>query len=171
MTARRAVIALGSNLPPREAHLDSAVDFLQRAGAVVMGQTPRWSTSPLQAPPQPDFLNQLLLLVAPLDGEGWLKLAKAAEARADRVRSLPRGPRQLDVDVILVEGEVRDGPRLTLPHPGLRDRPYLLRGSWLLVPDWELPGWGTDVSRLAAGRLRGAWAIREGGGPPAPGSP
>lgn len=165
------MLALGSNLPPREGHLDGAVHFLRAAGVEVLGTAPRWSTSPLAAPPQPDFLNQVLLVAAPLDAEGWLNLAKRAESRAERVRSVPRGPRRLDVDVILVEGAFRSDPELTLPHPGLRERPYLIRGTFLLVPGWELPGWDTDLSRLAGERLQGPWAIRGAAGPPAPGSP
>ncbi len=136
--------------------------------------SPRWNTAPIGAAPQPDYLDQLLLLRGTLEPLGWLRAARAAEAAAGRLRSLAAGPRTLDVDVILVEGESREGPELILPHPALLTRPYLLLGAAALVPDWRLPGSGRTLAELARARLAGPWrppAPRGGADPPAPGSP
>ncbi|MGC1908886.1 MAG: 2-amino-4-hydroxy-6-hydroxymethyldihydropteridine diphosphokinase [Candidatus Dormiibacterota bacterium] len=155
----QAVLALGSNLEPRTHWLDLAVDLLHEVGVQVLASTPRWNTIPIGALPQPDYLNQLLLAQGPLHGPGWLELAQAAEGRAGRRREVPKGPRTLDVDIILIEGESWTSPELTVPHPGLLHRPYLLRGAAQLVPDWIHPSEGISMAVLARRDLSGSWAI------------
>ena len=155
-----AVLALGSNLRPRERWLDVALALFQEQGVEVMAATPRWNTAPIGAISQPDFLNQLLLVRGRRRrrGLGWLQLAREAESRAGRRRGVPKGPRKLDVDVILIEGESWDSPELTVPHPGLLTRPYLLRGAAQLAPDWIHPAEGRSIAELAQRRLTGSWA-------------
>jgi 2-amino-4-hydroxy-6-hydroxymethyldihydropteridine diphosphokinase len=160
--ARRAVLALGSNQPPREAFLDLALSEFEEHGTEILAAGPRWNTAPVDAPAQPDFLNQVVLLRGPRSGLGWLELAQAAEARAGRRRVVDRGPRTLDVDVILIEDEHWDTPDLHVPHPGLLIRPYLLRGTALVVPDWIAPDQGRTIMELARQRLTGSWALTEG---------
>lgn len=160
---RRAVLALGSNQQPREGNLDLALREFRQQGVEILAAGPRWNTSPIDAPAQPDFLNQVLLVRGPRSGLGWLELAQTAEARAGRRRGIDRGPRTLDVDVILIEGESWDTPDLLVPHPGLLTRPYLLRGTALVAPDWVVPGLGLAVMELARQRLAGAWALAAGG--------
>ncbi len=151
----RAVLALGSNLPPREHHLDLALTRLAEVGVMVRAATERWNTRPVDAPPQPDFLNQLLLVEAAIEDGGWLEAAQRCEG--PRRRWVPKGPRELDVDVVLVEGVVSSDSRLVLPHPALGTRPYLLSGASRLVPLWRpLPG-GPTVAELARARLPPEW--------------
>ncbi|HVB14322.1 MAG TPA: 2-amino-4-hydroxy-6-hydroxymethyldihydropteridine diphosphokinase [Candidatus Dormibacteraeota bacterium] len=157
----QAVLALGSNLPRRAAWLDLALTVFKEEGVAVIGSTPRWNTAAIGTVAQPDFLNQLLLVRGPRQGQGWLQLAQAAEARAGRRRGVPKGPRTLDVDVILIEGESWDSRELTVPHPGLLQRPYLLRGVAQLVPDWIHPIEGIPIAALARRHLTGSWAWRE----------
>lgn len=154
----RAVLSLGSNLHPRGAWLDLALDTITESGGAVLASTPRWNTRPIGGPSQPDFLNQLLLVRGPWDAWGWLRVAQLAEARAGRVRLVEQGPRRLDVDVILIETGAVASPRLVVPHPALLRRPYLLAGSAALVPHWTPPGWTAEVGELARGQLRGVWA-------------
>ena len=172
LESRRAVLSLGSNLGARDRWLTLATQSLERSGARLLASTPRWNTRPRAAPPQPDYLNQLLLMDAPLDGLGWLALAEEAENSAGRLRSVPKGPRTLDVDVVLVLGETAAGPRLSLPHPALFDRPHLLAGAAALVPEWHPAGSDLSVIEIAREQLTGSWArpvpIRGAAGPPAP---
>jgi 2-amino-4-hydroxy-6-hydroxymethyldihydropteridine diphosphokinase len=156
---RRAVLALGSNQPPRESSLDLALTEFQEQGTEILAAGPRWNTAPIGAPAQPDFLNQVVLLRGPRSGLDWLELALGAEARAGRRRGIDRGPRTLDVDVILIEGEHWDTPDLRVPHQGLLTRPYLLRGTALLVPEWIAPEQGLTIMELARQRLTGSWAL------------
>src|SRR5487761_341036 len=91
----RAVLALGSNLRPRPGWLDLALRRFREAEVEVEAETPRWNTAPIGTVPQPDFLNQLLLVRGRLSGQGWLWLAQEVEARAGRLREVPNGPRTL----------------------------------------------------------------------------
>ncbi len=130
---------------------------LAAAGVQILAVTPRWNTGPIGAPPQPDYLNQLLLAEGPPDLWGWL--AAAQEVEGERPRLISRGPRRLDVDVILVEGEESSDPRLRLPHPALLERPYLLRGAALLVPHWTIGRGGAGILELARRTLPPDWLL------------
>ncbi|MGH7697666.1 MAG: 2-amino-4-hydroxy-6-hydroxymethyldihydropteridine diphosphokinase [Candidatus Dormibacteria bacterium] len=154
----RAVLALGSNLAPREKWLSLGREHLA-ASAEIEAETPRWNTLAIGGPSQPDFLNQLLLVRAERSGDAWLDLCHQLEAAAARRRLVSHGPRTLDVDVVLLEGPLLPGPRLKVPHPALRQRPFLLRGAALLVPDWIEPGSGRRIVDLAQETLSGAWAL------------
>ncbi len=165
------LLALGSNLAPRPAWLDLALDFLAEEGISVLSSTPQWNTSPIGPISQPDFLNQLLLVSGERRGLGWLELAKDAETRAGRLRQVTGGPRTLDVDVILIEGQRWDLPELTVPHPALLVRQYLLRGAAKLVPKWIHPIEGLSMAELARNRLVGDHRARAEADPPEPGWP
>ncbi|HUY56996.1 MAG TPA: 2-amino-4-hydroxy-6-hydroxymethyldihydropteridine diphosphokinase [Candidatus Micrarchaeaceae archaeon] len=161
-----AVLALGSNLPSRPRWLDVARAAIEGAGIEVLATTPRWNTVPIGTVSQPDYLNQLLLVAGRRRGAEWLELVRAVEARAGRRRGLPKGPRTLDLDIILIQDESWATAELQVPHPGLLNRPYLLRGSALLVPDWIHPEEGLSMTELAWRGLTGCWAL----GDPAVGS-
>jgi 2-amino-4-hydroxy-6-hydroxymethyldihydropteridine diphosphokinase len=142
----RAVLALGSNLGDREAHLRTAIQALGDAVMVVSGvyETPPWGD-----PDQPAYLNAVALVAGSEDGYGWLARARAAEAAAGRTRDQARrfGPRTLDVDVVAAwtdtgEPIVSVDPELTLPHPRAHLRAFVLR-PWLdIAPYAQLPGHG-----------------------------
>ncbi len=155
--AGRALLALGSNLGPRERNLDLAWTHLAEAGVRVLAATQRWNTAPIGAPPQPDYLNQLLLAEGRPDPWGWLVAAQ--EAEGERSRLIDKGPRRLDVDVILVEGEESSDPRLHLPHPALLERPYLLLGAALLVPRWRVGRGGPAILEVARKSLPPGWCL------------
>lgn len=159
---RRAVLALGSNQRPREGYLDLALTEFREEGIEVLAAGPRWNTAPVDAPAQADFLNQVVLVRGDRSGLGWLELARAAEARAVRRRGIDRGPRTLDVDVILIEGESWDTADLRVPHHALLTRPYLIRGTALVAPEWVVPGQGLKILAIARQRLIGSWALVDG---------
>lgn len=135
-----AVVALGSNLGDRLAHLRLAVRVLQ-ARAV----SPVYATDPVGPPGQGEYLNAVVLV----DGDAaqvWER-AQAAEAAAGRTREARWGPRTLDVDLVVAQGAVAG---LTLPHPRAAERAFVLV-PWLdLQPDAELPGHGRVDALLAA---------------------
>jgi 2-amino-4-hydroxy-6-hydroxymethyldihydropteridine diphosphokinase len=143
----RAVLALGSNLGDRLAHLRAAVSALHDVTLAVSGvyETPPWGD-----PDQPAYLNAAVLVADPdADPAGWLARAQELERAAGRTRDPQRqfGPRTLDVDVIAVwsdEGEPvsRTDPELTLPHPRAHLRAFVLR-PWIdIQPYGQLPGYG-----------------------------
>jgi 2-amino-4-hydroxy-6-hydroxymethyldihydropteridine diphosphokinase len=135
-----AVLSIGSNLGNRFAALQAAVDLLEPTAVSAV-----YETTPVGGPPQPDYLNAVLL--CGLDAMTAWERALQAEQSRGRERTEHWGPRTLDVDVIVADGRVPDG--LVLPHPRAHERAFVL-APWLDVdPDAVLPGHGTVVALLA----------------------
>jgi len=145
------VIALGSNLGDRVAHLQAAVDALAAApGLSVTAVSPVYQTDPVGGPDQPDYYNAVLLARTTLPPAGVLAAAHAAEAARQRTREVRWGPRTLDVDIISYGTVVSDDPELTLPHPRAHERAFVLVPWHDVDPAAELPGHG-PVTALIAG--------------------
>jgi 2-amino-4-hydroxy-6-hydroxymethyldihydropteridine diphosphokinase len=148
---RRAVLALGTNEGDRLAHLQGGLDLLRATPElVVLAVSPVYETDPVGGPSQPDFLNAVVVAATTLDGPELLVRAHEVEAAHGRERREHWGPRTLDVDLITVGDEQRDGPDLTLPHPLARERAFVLL-PWLAAdPAAELPGVGAVAELVAA---------------------
>ncbi len=100
--------------------------------------------------PQPDFLNTAALAQTALGPEAVLALGKALELAAGR-RPGPRfGPRPLDIDLLLYGDWVSDDPGLTIPHPRLHERRFVLRPLADVAPDLPVPPDGATVRELLA---------------------
>jgi 2-amino-4-hydroxy-6-hydroxymethyldihydropteridine diphosphokinase len=126
----RAVLALGSNLGDREGFLAFAVSSLSRLPQTQVLAKSQWrETAPVDVPEafaELTFLNGAVLIETQLSPEVLLDAALAIEAEAGRVRTVRNGPRPLDVDLILYEGERRNTAQLTLPHPRAHLRDFVL---------------------------------------------
>ena len=159
-SGRRAVLALGSNLGDRLATLQGGVDvLLGPPGLALVALSPVYETVPVGGPPQPEYLNAVVIADTTLPAADLLRRCQAAEAAFGRVREEVWGPRTLDVDVIVYGDVVSDDPELTLPHPRAQERAFVL-APWLDAdPDAEIPGRG----RVAA--LLDAAVARNGGQP------
>lgn len=143
-----AVVSLGSNLGDRLARLRRGLEVLAQHVAVV-AVSPVYETAPVGVTDQPAFLNVVALLDSD-DPETVFVAAQAAEQSQGRLRSRRWGPRTLDVDVIAVDAQVTDDPRLTLPHPRAHERGFVLV-PWLAVdPTAAVPRRGS-VRSLVAG--------------------
>jgi 2-amino-4-hydroxy-6-hydroxymethyldihydropteridine diphosphokinase len=152
---RRAFIGLGSNLGDRRAHLRHAVDQLGAAKDLT-AVSPLYETAPVGGPPgQQDYLNAVVELRTADSPRTLLERCRALEASARRERHERWGPRTLDADVLLVEGELVDEPDLTVPHPRMWERRFVLAPLADLAPDLvtsaQLAAAGGDVARV--GRL------------------
>ena len=123
----RAYLGLGSNLGDRLAHLQLAVDHLASADGVrVTAVSPVYETDPVGGPAQDDFLNAVVAVDTDLEPLALLAECAAAEAAAARVRDVRWGPRTLDVDVLWIEGYESAEPVLTVPHPRMAERAFVL---------------------------------------------
>jgi 2-amino-4-hydroxy-6-hydroxymethyldihydropteridine diphosphokinase len=150
------VIALGSNLGDRLAHLQAAVDALAAVpGLSVTAVSPVYRTDPVGGPDQPDYFNAVLMAGTTLPPAGVLAAAHAAEAARRRTREVRWGPRTLDVDIISYDAVVSADPVLTLPHPRAHERAFVLVPWHDMDPAAELPGHG-PVADLIAGLTRPA---------------
>ena len=140
-------LGLGSNVGDRLAHLRAAVDLLPAHGARVTGVSSVYETEPVgEILDQPDFLNAAVRIETDLEPEALLDACKAIEVEQGRMFGGPRhGPRPLDVDLLLL-GEIElETDRLTLPHPQVTSRRFVLMPLLELDGDLALPD-GTALS-------------------------
>ena len=136
----RAFLSLGSNLGDRRALLRDAVESLPDVVAV----SPVYETDPVGGVAQPDFLN--VVAIADHDGSDasavatqLLALARTVEADLERIRRVRWGPRTVDVDVLAVGDVVSDDPELTVPHPRITERAFVLLPWAEIAPDRVRP--------------------------------
>lgn len=140
----RAFLSLGSNLGDRRAYLRSAVDRFPDVVAV----SQLYETDPVGGPPgQGAFLNCVVELRTTRTPRELLTMAQAAESAAERVRVERWGPRTLDVDVLLVGDEVVDEPDLTVPHPRMWERGFVLVPLADLAPELVVGHLTSDIGR------------------------
>jgi 2-amino-4-hydroxy-6-hydroxymethyldihydropteridine diphosphokinase len=145
-------LGLGSNLGDRRARLQAAVDALAARGVAVEASSSVYETAPVGAVlDQPAFLNACVRIATSLEPEALLDAAKAVERELGRrLRDAPRhGPREIDVDLLLLGSREHASARLRVPHAELERRRFVLVG--LLELDFELrtPG-GTRLADVLA---------------------
>jgi 2-amino-4-hydroxy-6-hydroxymethyldihydropteridine diphosphokinase len=121
---RVAYLSLGTNVGDRKAHLEGAIATLAEGEPYRLSHV--YETEPVGGVPQDNFWNLVMELTTGASGDELLERALRAEERAGRTREVRWGPRTLDVDVLFVGDEVRDDPELTLPHPRLFERSFVL---------------------------------------------
>jgi len=148
-----AYLALGSNEGDRIVALQRAVDGLAQASVAVRRVSPVYRTEAHTLDPaeaQADYFNAVVEVETEQSPEDVLDLAKRLERRAGRDLSDRRwAPRPLDVDLLTVGEETRDTAGLTLPHPRLAERRFVLRPWADLAPNLVVPApFATPVARL-----------------------
>jgi 2-amino-4-hydroxy-6-hydroxymethyldihydropteridine diphosphokinase len=153
----RAFIGLGSNLGDRLDNLRRAVDLLSMGeGQEIVATSRVYETDPV-GPPQPDYLNAVVEVRASRPGRELLKECLAVETEMGRVRRERWGPRVIDVDLLTFGDRTIDEPGLTVPHPRMHERAFVLAPLLELEPNPRLPG-GRSIGTL---RLDAGWgAIR-----------
>ena len=141
-------IALGSNIAPEE-NLTAAVGLL-RERMTLTGASPVFRTPPWGVTDQPDFLNAVVAANTALAPTELLDALQAIEQARHRERTLRNGPRTLDLDLLLYGNLVLAGERLTVPHPRLHQRGFVLVPLCALAPELPHPVLGATMSRLLA---------------------
>ena len=134
-------VALGSNLDDRRAHLDAALAALAvLPGTRLDAVSPLYETAPIGPPGQQDYLNAVARLATTLGPFALLDALLTVEQARGRIRRERWGPRTLDLDLLL-HGDTRlDHPRLTLPHPRMLERTFVLAPLNDLAPELLLAG-------------------------------
>jgi 2-amino-4-hydroxy-6-hydroxymethyldihydropteridine diphosphokinase len=144
----RAYVAVGSNLGDRWARLAQAARALRAAPGVAVVRGSRvWDAAPV-GPPQPRYLNAVLELETTRTPASLLSLLRATEGTAGRTRDVHWGARTLDLDLLLVGDLLVQDPGLTVPHPELARRRFVLAPLAELHPELVVPGLGVSVGRL-----------------------
>jgi 2-amino-4-hydroxy-6-hydroxymethyldihydropteridine diphosphokinase len=151
----RAYVGLGSNLGDREATIRRAVELLgARPGIEVVAVSTLRETDPVGYEDQPRFLNGAAALEVDLTARGLLDelLAVERDLGRDRSQETRWGPRTIDLDLLLYGEETVDEPGLTVPHPRLAERQFVLEPLYELAPELALPD-GRAVRKLVAPAL------------------
>lgn len=150
------LIGLGANLPnPRfgapKATLAAALEELDGRGVRVTARS-RWYTSaPVPASDQPDYVNAVVAVESALGPEELLAMLLDIEGRFGRRRSVPNAARIIDLDLLAYDDLVRESPEFppVLPHPRMAGRAFVLRPLCDIAPDWRHPVTGATAAELA----------------------
>jgi len=148
-----AFVGLGANLGDPERNLEQAREAMAALKAVRLGAvSPIYLTEPQDIRDQPWFANQVVRLHCGPDwtAEALLAALLGIEDRMGRVREQEKGPRLIDLDLLLFGKERRTSPDLILPHPRIQDRAFVLIPLLDIAPDLSLP----DGTRLTTARDR-----------------
>ena len=129
------IVGMGSNIGDREENLRRALRLLLASGHIKLQQvSPLYETQPVGFSDQPTFLNAVAVLATDLDAERLLAACLAIEAQMGRVKSRHWGPRNIDIDVLIYHDLQYQSTALTVPHPRLKERKFVL------VPMLEVAG-------------------------------
>jgi 2-amino-4-hydroxy-6-hydroxymethyldihydropteridine diphosphokinase len=156
-------LGLGSNVGDRLGHLRAAVELLSEHGVKVTAGSSVYETEPVgEILDQPDFLNAAVAIETELGPEELLDTCKAIEVERGRVLDAPHhSPRPLDVDLLLLGDLELETERLTLPHPQVTARRFVLVPLLELDPELTLPD-GTRLSGALAALGDGERVVRAG---------
>ncbi len=149
-TSTCAFVGLGANLGDMRGAIDSAIDQLSRlAGTHLVAQSSLYSSAPLGYTDQPDFLNAVAKIETQLAPSVLLEELLGIEATFGRQRSFRHAPRPLDLDLLLYGNLVLSSPTLTLPHPRMHERAFVLIPLVELCARIEIPELGRASDHLA----------------------
>lgn len=142
-------LGVGTNLGDRFSNLRRAEELLVKSAEIkVLKQSPIYETMPVGGPPQGLFLNSVWKIETSLSPEDLLRVLQLIEEKLGRKRALKNGPRTIDLDILDYEGRVQAGPELSLPHPRLAERAFILRPLYDIQPAWVHPELGKTVREL-----------------------
>ncbi len=145
----KVYLALGSNLGDRQKHLAEARDHI-RAQVGLTDFSSIYETEPWGFADQPAFLNQVVAgntLLKPLE---LLAFTQSIEKELGRVKTFRNGPRVIDIDILLYGDQIVETESLTIPHPRLHERGFVLKPLADIAPTLRVPGFDSNIAEMLA---------------------
>src|SRR5215471_3703683 len=149
LVKKTVYLSLGSNLGDRAANLKTAVEHMGELGAMV-GRSSLYETEPVEMERQPWFLNCVVALETELMPKQFLARTITIEQKMGRRRTQPKGPRTIDIDILLFGGSVVDISALTIPHPAMHERRFVLEPLAEIAPELRHPVFKKTVREMLA---------------------
>lgn len=143
-----AVLHLGSNLGDRRQHLAEARRLLQLRCGNIIRSSSLYETAPWGPADQPDYLNQALVLETSLSSDLLLRELQKIENEKGRERNIHWGPRTLDIDILFFNRDIINQPNLSIPHPRISERRFVLLPLAEIIPDYIHPESGKSIKEL-----------------------
>jgi 2-amino-4-hydroxy-6-hydroxymethyldihydropteridine diphosphokinase len=159
-----AYLSLGSNVGDRDQNLRGAIDRLRTGGSVVSVSS-FYETEPVEFRDQPWFLNCAIALETTQSATQLLATALEIERALGRQRTQSKGPRTIDIDILLFDDLVVDSPNLTIPHPAIPERRFVLEPLADIAPDRLHPELkktiGQLLGELPPGQIVRRWKLEQ----------
>lgn len=133
-------IALGTNIEPREGHLEEALQLLAENNDIqIEKKSSIYETAPVGYADQADFLNMVIAIKTSLSPIGLLDVCQEIEQHLGRKRTIRFGPRTIDLDILVYNQENRQTERLIIPHPRMHERAFVLVPFAEITPELMIP--------------------------------
>jgi len=146
-------IGLGSNLGERREYLASAIKMIrERISPALITESSILETEAVDYTDQPDFLNQVILIETNILPEHLLEILKDIEIKLGRVKRFDKGPREIDLDILLYDDIVMNKSNLVIPHPAIPDRIFIMMHLVELNKELRDPVTGEKYSVILAGK-------------------
>lgn len=147
----RTAIGLGSNIGESQTILEGAITMFARTSGITIESVSSWyTTAPVGGPPQPDYLNGVVIMRVQMSPQQLLQKLLEIEETFGRERRERWGPRTLDLDILLFDDIIIKTPYLQIPHPRLTQRAFVLIPLKEIAPDWMEPVTGETISQLVS---------------------
>ena len=143
-------LALGSNIGDREANLREAIRLLSESGIQISKHSSIYETEPVDYLDQPWFLNAVLEAQSNLPAQQLLITLREIESQMGSKKPFAKGPRLIDLDILLYGQESIDSPELQVPHPRMQQRNFVLAPLAEIAPALRHPNWPASASDLLA---------------------
>ena len=156
-------LSLGSNLGDRPANLRTAIGRVRELGQVVAVSS-FYETEPIEVTDQPWFVNCAVALKTELMPRQFLSSILRIERQMGRRRILPKGPRVIDIDILLFGNSIVHTPQLDVPHPAMHQRRFVLQPLAEVAPDVTHPVFKRKICELLAALPRSSGQVKKQAG-------